>query len=470
MHLLHSRNTWHYRENSEPTIDFCLWVLQVDGLHVPPFDQHPDGDGSLRASGLTAEDWQSWLLRVMNHEQKEQDVEQLRQIHLAEYLKASKELDLEHLQQRRRAELFKVSTQPPLPAPPEFRYHLASWRGNAAVRDRLIELEEQYKQVADQHNRLCDDMSRALHKEERRARTRLYDELKPYFTRIPPLTIYFAAYEFPLDYIVPPSTLFITVQEGQPEAQEYRERVLAAAAELAARPGRRDKQAPYIRIGESAGQFVAAYRRHARKPTTPPPPRQEIPRLEDTARQAVFDNLGDERSHYGIVDLTTVQFLREKNRDGWRLYEVIFQETDGEQHRMIFILQQNKDGSWRYDGGGSSTDMQNQWFKFFAPIHDHPLLFLSAQWTNYDNHQYLLTAHGHVIDNGFHVERVRLVNDAGQVLEDPVEDGYVFFACSLEQQMQLPMQAELYNNEGKLVWQQTVPDQGLPPWLKRKRR
>jgi hypothetical protein len=465
VHLLHSRNNWRYSEGSEPTIDFCLWVLQVDGLHVPPFDQHSDGDGSLRARGLTAEDWQSWFLRVMDHEQKKQDIEQLRQLHLANYLKISNEPDLEHLQQRRKAEHFKTSTQPPLPPPPEFRYHLASWKGSAAVKDRLIELDEQYKQVSSQHERICDDLSRAQLKDERRTGSRLYDELKPYFSRIPPLHIYLAVYEFPLDYIVLPATLLMTVQEGQPQAQEHRERVLAAAAELAAQSGRR-RQSLYTRI-ENAGQFIAAYRRHSRKAVPPAPPRQAIPRLEDAARQTVFDDLSNERSFYGIVDLTSVQFLREKNRDGWRLYEITFQETDGEQQRMIFILQRNEDGSWRHHGGGSSSDMQNQWFKFFPPVHDHPLLFLGTSWTRDDNQQYLLTAHGHVIDNGFQVKRVRLINDAGQILEDAVEDGYVFFACTLEQQIRLPMQAELYNNEGKFVWQQTVPDQGLPPWMKR---
>lgn len=66
MRLLHSRNSWHYRQGSDPTVDFCLWVLQVDGLHVPPFDQHPEGDGSLRALGLTALDWETWFLRVLD--------------------------------------------------------------------------------------------------------------------------------------------------------------------------------------------------------------------------------------------------------------------------------------------------------------------------------------------------------------------------------------------------------------------
>jgi hypothetical protein len=228
MRLLHSRNAWHYRQGSDPAVDFCLWVLQVDGLHVPPFDQHPDGDGSLRALGLTEDSWQTWFLRVLDPVQSKRDMEQLRQLHLAEYLNISGESDMEHLERRLQAVHLKISTDP--------------------------------------------------------------------------------------------------------------------------------------------------------------------------LRQMVLEELGDARMFYGIVDLATVQFLREKQRPGWRLYEVTFREIDGEQHRMISILQQNDDGSWRWNGGGTSSDMQNQWSKIFAPVRDHPLIFLGTQGVNFGDQQYLQIAHGDVID------------------------------------------------------------------------
>src|ERR1700680_2908489 len=66
MNLLHTRNSWIFSRDFSKEIDFCVWVLEVDGLHVPPFDQHPDGDGSLRAAGLAAENWQSWLVRIVD--------------------------------------------------------------------------------------------------------------------------------------------------------------------------------------------------------------------------------------------------------------------------------------------------------------------------------------------------------------------------------------------------------------------
>ncbi len=466
MQLLYSRNPWSLHYGPDPTINFCFWALLLDGLRVPPFDQHLGGDGSLRDLGLIEASWQAWFLRVIDSQQRKQDEEQLQQQGLAEYLKMSGEPDLEHLSRRYQAEHLKSSNAPPLPPPPEMYSYHASWRGSTAVRNRLIELAEPYKQVCSSYHMVCSDIFRALQKEEHRSGINLYDELKPYHTRIPALALYFVLYEHPLDYLVPPATLIMTVQEGQPNPQEFHERVLAAAAELAARPGRRGRQSLYSRMREPGGQFSTAYRRHGRKPAPPQPAKQEIPRLTDPARQAVLDHLS-ERLFYGNVDFTTVQFLREKKRPGWKLYEVLFQEIDGEQHRMILVFQQEEDGSWRFETGEDRADMQHEWSRIHVPVRDHPLLFLSPEGPYFDNRTHLRTAYGDVIDNGFHVKQVRLVNDAGQILEDTVEDGYVFFACKIESRVQLPMQAELYDHQGKLVWQQTVALDGeLPPWLK----
>lgn len=46
-------------------VDFCVWILVVDGLQVTPFDRHPHGDGSLRALGLTQQSWRAWGARVV---------------------------------------------------------------------------------------------------------------------------------------------------------------------------------------------------------------------------------------------------------------------------------------------------------------------------------------------------------------------------------------------------------------------
>lgn len=52
---------WAMHEDWGGPLAFAVWVLEVDGLRVPPFDAHPDGDRRLRLAGLTAEGWRHWV-------------------------------------------------------------------------------------------------------------------------------------------------------------------------------------------------------------------------------------------------------------------------------------------------------------------------------------------------------------------------------------------------------------------------
>jgi hypothetical protein len=58
-------DTWTYSTACDPDIDLCVWALRRDGLRVPPFDRHPEGDGRLRAAGLTADGWWAWFTTVV---------------------------------------------------------------------------------------------------------------------------------------------------------------------------------------------------------------------------------------------------------------------------------------------------------------------------------------------------------------------------------------------------------------------
>ncbi|GCF10161.1 hypothetical protein [Dictyobacter arantiisoli] len=447
MQMLHSSNAWSYSIDFDGMIDFCIWTLQADGLHVPPFDQHVNRDSSLRAAGLTARDWEVWLQQVI-HQQSAQK-QALQRLAATNPLKP-----LQNLSARQVLE-------------PQYPYVV--WDGNQAVRERLAELWGQYTSVASQRKKRALEFGRALRNAEQQSGKRLYDELRPYHALIPPLTIYLIRYELPLDCLIPPATLLMTIQDGQPEPEEFWGRVRAAVAELVGQSSPRNRPSLSTDAKEKQGSHSnALYRTYARRPIPPVshvphvphvPPRQELPNRDVLARQAVVEHLGKQHEFYGNIDFATLQFLREKSTAGWKLYEATFQGINREQQRFVFLLQQNEDGTWHFISGGSSIDMQNQWFKLVAPVRDHPLIFLTVSWTIFGNQQLLQTAYGHVIDNGFHIKRVRLINQAGQQLEDAVEDGYVFFACRPEQQIKLPMQAELYDQHNKLIWRQTIPDQ-----------
>jgi hypothetical protein len=220
------------------------------------------------------------------------------------------------------------------------------------------------------------------------------------------------------------------------------------------------------------GQAAPAYTILARKPVPPASPREKVhPVAENATKQVVLDWLNNYEGHprFEEVNLATVQFEREKAIPGWQMYYVSFVDIEGDQHRQTFILRQREDGSWMVSSASSGGNAREMAAQFLVPIRDHPVISLGGGKGGHANNQYEFVAHGEVIDNGFNVERVRLVNDTGQIFEDVVEDGLVLFATMQDQEVRWPMQAELYDNTGKLVWRQTVFDHRPPPWMRFKR-
>ena len=57
---------WHWSWDAFPPVWFCVRALVLDGLTVPPFDRHTDGDGSLRRLGLAPETWRAWVVSVLS--------------------------------------------------------------------------------------------------------------------------------------------------------------------------------------------------------------------------------------------------------------------------------------------------------------------------------------------------------------------------------------------------------------------
>jgi len=57
---------WFWSADLNAALNFCVWVLLVDGLHAPPFDRHTAHDGRLRAAGLDPTAWRAWLEAVLD--------------------------------------------------------------------------------------------------------------------------------------------------------------------------------------------------------------------------------------------------------------------------------------------------------------------------------------------------------------------------------------------------------------------
>ena len=193
-------NKWAFSHGFNMMVDFCIYVLEVDGLHVPPFDLHLEGNRTLRTRGCTADDWRFWLAEVVA------------------------------LQDRHITTAHQKQTEvPPSLAGP--RYNPPSvWVGPSAVRDYLTELWEMYGPVSNERRewemRLAMKWAQEL--------PNLWYDLKPYQTQLATLTIHLISYPKAVDYLVPPTSGIIAIVDGQLDSLTFRNRVLRVAESLAA--------------------------------------------------------------------------------------------------------------------------------------------------------------------------------------------------------------------------------------------
>lgn len=228
MHNLMSQEPpWALKESFSPEIDFCIWVLEVDGLRVPPFDRHAEGDGSLRARSMNAEDWQSWVTRiVLLLDQRLLWHIEDQQSSVASSLKKLKAWQEQQYQQAATAvrQIYGESH------PPNIWISNPSdiWDGEPSVGELLRELWSRYQSVfGERENNWSEQLVQAPGSQ------RLYDALIPYQTRIASLALYLVAYPEPVEYLVPPVSAILSVNNERSGSDTFKERVVHAAEGLA---------------------------------------------------------------------------------------------------------------------------------------------------------------------------------------------------------------------------------------------
>lgn len=258
-------NPWILIQDSNIMLDFCVWVLKSDGLHVPPFDRHPEGNGTLRAKGLDAEVWRSWLAKVaatqdsrlggsMDSQEQQKLIE--RNLSTLESLAVqnNKKIDLSAVrsslaksiawqaQQSQQAaeQLGQISREA---TPPEV------WAGEPRVGELLKELWPCYLAMleerdikrwrqAEQENRMTKlwrgtikSYSTIFNKHI--GKNQLWPKLQPYHSRLATLQVYQVDYPEPVEYLIPPVSVILSVANGLPDSNAYSRSVLHAAERLA---------------------------------------------------------------------------------------------------------------------------------------------------------------------------------------------------------------------------------------------
>ena len=140
----------------------------------------------------------------------------------------------------------------------------------------------------------------------------------------------------------------------------------------------------------------------------------------------------------------TLRFLKERCIPGRQVHFVLFEDKEGQKMHFTCYVVQDISGNWQFRGAAGDG------------ITGAPGPVVEQGWANLGgggmpDHFY---AGGYVADHGLDVTRVRLVAKNGTLVEDTVEDGIVLFLT--DQPVTLPIEAEIYDRGGKLVYKHRV--------------
>lgn len=141
----------------------------------------------------------------------------------------------------------------------------------------------------------------------------------------------------------------------------------------------------------------------------------------------------------------TLRFLKERSLPGRQVFIVVFENEQGKEVYFTCYVEEDSQGDWQFRGAAGDGIMGS-----------NPGPVVERAWANLGgggmpDHFY---AGGLVADHDQNVARVRLIAKNGTNIEDQVEDGMVLFLS--DQRVELPIQAELYDATGSLIYSHKV--------------
>lgn len=177
---------WSFVLGARMDIDFAVWTLVQDGLRVPPFDCHPEGNGELRMRGLDMNEWMAWVAALISS------------------------------------------------SPWGDRGNPAgAWPGSYAAQEQLRRLWPVYRRVSRDRSRVEAVISSPSYQ---KMVSHLWRDLKPYHRGIPaPLVIDFVTYSVTTEFLLPPATLILGLPVSLPEPAALRAGILLSADRLSGR-------------------------------------------------------------------------------------------------------------------------------------------------------------------------------------------------------------------------------------------
>jgi hypothetical protein len=191
-------------------LDFAVRLLERDGLRIPPFDVHGEGDSSLRSLGLDSDAWTCWVLALVRSEQ--------------DLISAASALEVP-LRPSFAADQLAEKIR-------DYERPWALFEGDGVLRDRIADLWEGYRDegmrwrhayaMTPQHDRLAPEHERRL----RRTLDRLGGESN--------LLVLVVRYSAPVVMVIPPDMCVVGRVEHDRGGLAFSEQLETGARELAA--------------------------------------------------------------------------------------------------------------------------------------------------------------------------------------------------------------------------------------------
>jgi hypothetical protein len=184
-----AENAWKIVIGFHPSVDFCVWLLEADGLRVSPFDLHDEQDGPLQRVGLDAGTWTELFTNV---------------------LRAQRARDGSSI------------------------FHIIPPSQHVPAGDRLGKL------LDDAWHRHVETLMNYRKRDEQRLSPpalkmrNLWHDLAPYRASIPPpMIVHYVDYSNRIQYLLSPSTVVMGIRDWTPDSSGLRDVIIEAASQLA---------------------------------------------------------------------------------------------------------------------------------------------------------------------------------------------------------------------------------------------
>lgn len=233
-------DSWTLTTGDDPDISFCVWVLLRDGLRADPFNAHDDGDGRLRAVGLTADSWRGWFESIVRTATERQELLRADSntilskddapTDLSELLYGDEPPTPDQINEARRAIMARTAAGR-WPQQDQVRAELLR-RWPSYMRHEKEKNAQDFERTVQRHRLLERLTNEQVHDLVQRERE-VWEKIQR-FRPLPPLHFYTVDYPTPVVEIVPPASAVLGGIDADETSEARNQLVLEAAKRLRA--------------------------------------------------------------------------------------------------------------------------------------------------------------------------------------------------------------------------------------------